>query len=761
MTASGTQSVTKDGIYLGFLINWSYGSIRGATLTLTNRNGGLLTAFLALFVTVAGTSFWRIACFALHHLLSSEVARDGIYHQCQAILRNAANGTSGLWSLLRMNWVWRKCTKAQPYQRLLPLIVFTFTTLVAIALAGIFSSRVSTSMGNEVLLLGPNCGIVVLGDIDTESYSSNFVPYAVQRTLFSASYAQECYKNSTTIQNCPTFLQKSLPWTSDHSAECPFPGGEKICLSNSTNLRLDTGYINSNFDLGINSPHEDRFLYRRVTECAPLNIKDYSRQETYQKSENTDTRQVIRFYYAEGSAGARQMVYQYSADSHDGYTYFNGLNKSAFSDYTIHVQSADIGVDGSVRMAESSFNPIPELRHPTADVTLVFLSANDVAFTKPINDSWYSAHLHHTIELQSFQKKPANLTLYYHDDPVRVLGCTSQYQFCNPVLEPQISCTPLDGIWAVQGLAEALWQTDRSKALFRWSSKAILENGIGLPEVIGMLGVSSLTSRYKLALGLQGPLPDNQWKLEVIHWFTVTLADLQRIVVDIATGPVGGTINQWLKRPQTPEEHLLCRSQVGNSPSLKFNAVLIPVIPQKIRNDAFTSFSTFGLILILGIGCLLIVVAYTLEVIVEWFQKRRNIGVYKCLEWTTNETLQLQRLAHEELGFGNWSRTAEDHPVTAACEELAVLDISEPQHPRLKSSAVKSETVSDHGGKRTSGTVEITEQTASQAGSNDAASISISASTHQDLTPPTGDARDVSQAARSSVNAGLQRHSTC
>jgi hypothetical protein len=328
MNAAITQSPIKDDIYLGFWINWSYGSISGATLTLTQRDGGLLAAFLALFVTIAGTSFWRIACFALHHLLSSKAASDGIYQQRQAILRNAANGASGLWSLLRMSWVWRKHTQAQPHQRILPLIVFTLTTLVAFTLAGIFSSRVSTSMGNEVLLLSSNCGVPTMDGMDSTVYLNTLLSYITQRTVSSANYAQECYRDNAVIQDCPTFLKKSLPWTSDDNIGCPFPGQEKICRGNSKYLRLDTGYINSNFDLGINTPSSSRFLYRSLIECAPLNTEGYSEQVSLDLVSHNAS--VIRYYYGEGYADKQSKIYQYSADPPPG----NG-DFSASPEYTI------------------------------------------------------------------------------------------------------------------------------------------------------------------------------------------------------------------------------------------------------------------------------------------------------------------------------------------------------------------------------------------------------------------------------------------
>lgn len=336
MNSSVTQSVTNNDIYLGIWTNWSYGSIRGATLTLTRRDGGLLTAFLALFVTVAGTSFWRIACFALHHLLSSETARDGIYHQCQAILRNAGNGTSGLWSLLWINWAWRKHTQAQPYRRIMPLITIALTALFGFALAGIFSSRVSTSMGNEVLLSGQNCGILTVDNIGEKDYWGTLLPYSTQRTVSSANYAQGCYKNDTIIQDCPTYLHKSLPWKSEHDVGCPFPGHDKICRSNSTNLRLDTGYLNSNSDLGINTPPGDQFLYRSMIECAPLNTKGYSEQATLSLGPNKTTpRQIMNYRYGQVYTYAQPMTYQYSADPPTGIGHTDGINFSAFADYTI------------------------------------------------------------------------------------------------------------------------------------------------------------------------------------------------------------------------------------------------------------------------------------------------------------------------------------------------------------------------------------------------------------------------------------------
>lgn len=61
-------------IYTGVWVNWSQGRIFGATITLTSRDGALLVTFLALFVSLVETSFWRIVCLALHRYVYSTEA---------------------------------------------------------------------------------------------------------------------------------------------------------------------------------------------------------------------------------------------------------------------------------------------------------------------------------------------------------------------------------------------------------------------------------------------------------------------------------------------------------------------------------------------------------------------------------------------------------------------------------------------------------------------------------------------------------------
>lgn len=52
--------------YTGVWTNWSEGSIQGLTLTLSQTNSGVLSAFLAILVSVTGGFFWSILSFTLH-----------------------------------------------------------------------------------------------------------------------------------------------------------------------------------------------------------------------------------------------------------------------------------------------------------------------------------------------------------------------------------------------------------------------------------------------------------------------------------------------------------------------------------------------------------------------------------------------------------------------------------------------------------------------------------------------------------------------
>ena len=108
-------------VHTGPWINWSHGIVLGSTITFSERNGELLTAFLAMFVTAAGAASWKIMSFALHQHRSPREPQDGIHHQQQAILRNTESPFGASLELAQLFWYWRKLA-LKPFLRGLPLL---------------------------------------------------------------------------------------------------------------------------------------------------------------------------------------------------------------------------------------------------------------------------------------------------------------------------------------------------------------------------------------------------------------------------------------------------------------------------------------------------------------------------------------------------------------------------------------------------------------------------------------------------------------
>jgi len=97
------------------------------------------------------------------------------------------------------------------------------------------------------------------------------------------------------------------------------------------------------------------------------------------------------------------------------------------------------------------------------------------------------------------------------------------------------------------------------------------------------------------------------------------------------------------------------------------------------------SFSLFGLLIIFITGMLIIILSFCVDSLVGWIQRRWRLDPYPQIEWMTNQTLQLQRLAHEAMGLGSWEGGTNFIPVqTEKHVELAALDLSDPRHPRYR-----------------------------------------------------------------------------
>lgn len=147
---------------------------------------------------------------------------------------------------------------------------------VGFTLAGGFSSQIQLggdTSGSDVLLTGADCQII--GDIDTLAQQTAYVTLTSKWTGEALNYVQQCYSdNSSGIADCNYYVSQRLPAYVDSAADCPFEAS--MCKNASSNIVLDTGFLNSHEHFGVNAPPEERILTRSVLQCAPLVTEGFS-----------------------------------------------------------------------------------------------------------------------------------------------------------------------------------------------------------------------------------------------------------------------------------------------------------------------------------------------------------------------------------------------------------------------------------------------------------------------------------------------------
>lgn len=280
----------------------------GATLTLSRRDADLLIAFTAFFIAFIASRAWRIVCFILHRIYSTPESQETIHHQNQAVLRNSSSPSEAIPLLLNLSWANRSSTK-----RFRPLLAATIAAFCvsAFTIAGGFSSRISTAMGDEVLLNAVNCGYMVPPALasDLEIYSI-YTNYRSGKLDNAANYAQQCYSDDTAGSlSCNRFTKQRIQGTIDANATCPF--NNTMCRNDVGNIRLDTGLIDTHESFGLNAPADQRLQWRHVLHCAPLNTEGYTTQDI------TPVDNFTLYHYGSTVTSGQSLDYVYRAPSVD------------------------------------------------------------------------------------------------------------------------------------------------------------------------------------------------------------------------------------------------------------------------------------------------------------------------------------------------------------------------------------------------------------------------------------------------------------
>ncbi|TVY89260.1 hypothetical protein LAWI1_G005934 [Lachnellula willkommii] len=632
-----SSPIDRSYIHTGPWKNYSEIASIGATITLTTRDAAFLLALLAIIVTVAGSSIWRIVRYFSHQARSNpNLQHDAVFIQQQAILRNATSALSAAWAFARLSYSWRKHQRTSRSSHTFLFLAVSIIIFTAFAVASIFSTRVTAARGVTFLLHSPNCGYW-----NSSFASSTLEAVRVLNVTYAGSaYAKNCYDNDSSSASCGTFVKPRISWTSNNDAPCPFAA--KSCSSTARPYEIDTGPMDSHSTLGLNAKPSERVTLRKLATCAKVNGSTYASNKNETTRSGTDN-------FVQVLMGPTRLS---SGDVVTNYTY----------EYNEHTASVGVGYGLHI----INWTPISDFNRTDADSTMFFLTTNGVENNDPVTDPLFTA----TRAINQTLNNGDVVTKYVSSAYMSAMGCIEQIQMCNPSKSPSL-CTPLVKF---DDLGDYLDKIDLNELQYATATTMRVASVQAKlwAAVNGRDGSSLKAQSTVLALAQQAALPPNQWQLELDGWFATSLAVLQQQIVEIATGPTNFMDHSVIAAPSDKYEREICARQM-------------------VRNaGGYQNFSTLGVSLIIGLGSLLVIVGAYIDSIwglIQTHALKKRYTSYGRLAWESDGYLQLQRMAQESAGHDNWVNCDGPIPVLRNLESdaqrVSVLDVSDRQHPRL------------------------------------------------------------------------------
>lgn len=155
-----------------------------------------------------------------------------------------------------------------------------------------------------------------------------------------------------------------------------------------------------------------------------------------------------------------------------------------------------------------------------------------------MNDDWYRATTpwESTYGSTTTGRQPT----WHPDVSASPMGCLEQFQWCNSAYPRDRGCGPLashydsiDGAAPLFNVTTEILDSDRplpsdatpARFIFAWQT--FQGYPTSLSAIVGSLGTRSLASQSKSFSGIQFPLPENQWQLDVLQWWHIILAAIQ------------------------------------------------------------------------------------------------------------------------------------------------------------------------------------------------------------------------------------------
>jgi len=291
---------------------------------------------------------------------------------------------------------------------------------------------------------------------------------------------------------------------------------------------------------------------------------------------------------------------------------------------------------------ESDITPLPDLKPKDADLNIISLD-NSAAYMTKVTDPWFRAENQSIDGQLNFWQSPIQFSF---------IAYIEQYQICS-----RTACTKLTGINSLApNTTGSLGLSAYQQAIYDTLWNAAW--GMKVKFAIGLLGGENLLAKDFLwtTLGNISPgLPNDQWITEVMNMHNISMALLQRRIIEYALPPQvplqdNKTSSDYVVPTYTTEGKELCSRQ-------------------RVRNAAYTTFSFARLIVVVLVAGVIIATNLILGKLVAWIQVRYGTGEAKRISWIEAEVLQLQRVAFEGRGIGPWTGTEEDVPIVLTSDQ--------------------------------------------------------------------------------------------
>ncbi|KAK3358181.1 hypothetical protein B0T25DRAFT_177678 [Lasiosphaeria hispida] len=603
-------------------------------ITISLAQGAILISFITLFVRWVGGRLWNILAFILHQYRWTAQARDGLYYQQQVLLRNSESASHTLWTALKLAWRWRTETNGV-LGRCLLLALPAAVNVAGFAAAGLLASKLLDT-NDEVLVRSGTCGWLADGELAADRIYADDEKNKQLDSLWvaglwtmkkSVEYTSACYEGQSTGYSslCSTYVQPQMLSSVNTSYTCPFD--QQTCSGPA--VHIDSGLIDSSAHLGINSPPEQRVSLRKVATCCPFDMDKYQNGwERYQFPSDPNASEMLR---------NSSWKYYRLSDSSAPYDQVSAPRDVLFWSGTSGYELSSVPqFDGNQNLVATS--PLKaELKAPHAD-HLVLLLGNLAKYTEAVTDPWFRASSQN--DSRGYDSLYESAGAWYPDSVLTGLDCTEQYQFC-----ANGRCTDLSGLYTQDPAPLNLGANQRAVYDVVWKS-AWAANWFFITYFLR--GDFLLAARLLHPTSISAPVAPDQWIQEIENLHNISMAVLQRRVVEYSRPPdvyirPGVGTRRFIVPPATAEEQKLCDNI-------------------KVREPNYRSFSLASLVFILLCGLAIAAIELSLPPLV--FRIRHWKGsTEKSQAWVGAHVFQLHKAVLESRGVGPWQPTEHEIPV--------------------------------------------------------------------------------------------------